>query len=229
MLANFSYLNDFIAITKSRIDIQPLPVNEIFMAGSRKSGKTMAVYELFAKLLVLPNTKMRIYCFRKNQKDIKGSIYEEMWNAIDNLGYFPYENKTRGLLKFNQNTLTFHSLHDRDNRKKKLSGLAGVSKFDYVFIHLEEAHEYEQQDIEDIKEAIRGAKNICWIYSLNPWTLSHWLVKYINDNLPFNLAIMKKLGYQFLLLKKEKKLFHFSNILVNTSLPESDKEQLYEL
>ena len=227
MIANFQYLN---SLTVNIVDKDIYNFKEIILGGSRKSGKTLSIVEFLINNIIYGFTKEKKYAvlvFRKEQKDIHDSIWTEYKNKLEQYEINYFENQTRYKIFYNSSIITFHSLHDRNQKKKKLSGFASLHKYNGVFIHLEEAHEYNQADIEDIKEAIRGNDNIVWIYSFNPWSLSTYIVNRANTFLPFNLNQLKTNFYQIVTLKD--KLVHYTNYKINELLPQTDKDYLNEL
>ena len=223
MIKEFSYLNDIIT---NIINKKPIPY-ELNLSGSRKSGKTYSVNEMCCKLMIIPNTRIRIYSFRNEKQDIEQSIWEEALSSFEDLEIPIHINRAYRRLKWNKNMWTFHGINDKNKRKVKLSGLAGANRYDYIICILEEATEFTQEEVLSIKEAIRGAKNIIYIAVANPWAITNDFVRYCDQNLPFNDKEMIENSKQFLM--KKDKIFHYTNWRVNEYLPLVDQRGLLEV
>ena len=224
MVNNFSYFYDLINLIKEK---KELPLQSVYLIGSRKSGKTLSIVEFLSILLFLENARVRIYVFRKNAQDIEQSVWEEIISFLETINLPTYINKIYRRIKYKHSKMTFHALHDRNKKKLKLSGIAGANKYDYAILWFEEAFEFNEQDIQEVKEAVRGNVKRMYLYSCNPWSETHWLIDYCNKSFPFNDIEMINKGFQRQHLKKE--LFHYTNYQINNLLSTDDYEQLEEV
>lgn len=207
---------------------KPFIYDEFYLGGSRKSGKTISICILFI-LIINYEVPLRVYIFRKFVQDIEQTVWEEVLNTFAEFGLQVKTNRQYRRIRYKDSLITFYGLHDRNKaQKSKLSGLSGAnSLFKHAIVWFEEAYEFNQKDIEDVKEAIRGKIPRTYIYSFNPWSLSNWLVEYCNKHLPFNLYELQEKGYQFTGYKT--KLFHYVNYQLNYYLSKWDIAQLSEL
>ena len=200
----------------------------LYLGGSRKSAKTWTVI-LFIVRMSLMGFPLRVYIFRKYVQDIEQSVWEETLNCFRSYFVSPKVTKHYRRIRFQKTLITYYGLHDRNKAQKtKLSGLSSIGhEFKYSLIWFEEAYEFNQKDIEDIKEAIRGKTHRLYIYTFNPWSLSNWIVKYCHSQLPFNLHELRENGEQ--LHHRSTSLFHYVNYQLNYFLSLSDINHLNEL
>ena len=209
-------------------DNQILDYNEINLCGSRKSGKTISVL-LFLYWVFLNCSKTRIIIMRKNISTLKPTIWTD-WDEIlksleisfvKSITYRTYWNGT--------NKLSFMGLPQNTQASKKvsLSGLGGLHVFKYVIIILEEATEFSQKDIEDIKEAVRTRGQVLYITMSNPSDIGAYIIERNESFLHYDEKIMKQENEMKACF--DKKLFHYFNYPKNQFLSNADKEQLEEV
>ena len=229
LLQKFKYL-DFIINQFQEKDMS-FPCDNIYLIGGRKSGKTFSIILFCVLMFLWGKKKVRIITFRKYTKDIEQSVWEETLNIMLDIGFVPKTNKKYRRISNGQSIWTFHGLNDKDGKRKKLSGFATLKRYQGVIVHIEEASEFEENEIFDIREAFRGNNNVLWIFSSNPWNLSHWLISYCHAKNKFSEYQLEKFGQQFrtIITNGTRELFHYTNWRVNELLPESDIKQIKQV
>ncbi len=228
MVAKSKYLDHLLG---QMIRKETLDITEINAIGSRKAGKTMAIAELIVKAFIVPDIKIKAYVFRKDVNSVKDSVFEELVIQFQNHDFVPYINLTNTSFKNGvgrgADFIRCKGLAATNQKRAKLTGMAGNSMFDYVIVWFEEAYEFEEKDVLDVMEAIRGAKQILTIYSTNPWTITNWYIGRANEKVPFDESIMMATGNQLTIVGK--KLYHYTNWRINEFLEQTDKDQLLQL
>lgn len=224
LIKYFDYFNYIGGCISER---KPFPFTKIHLAGGRKSGKSFSIYIFLSYVFITLGAKIRIYCFRKYSKDLQYTIIEEFLEALGRLNFTNYKPQiTHKTWLARGNKISFHSLHKEYNDKISLTGLSSSRTYDYVIVHFEEMFEYDSKDIEAVKQAIRGAKNVMYIESCNPWKIHNKYIWSLHEKFPFNLETLKEKGEQIKLIDKE--LYHYTNYKINYELPLSDIQQLQD-
>lgn len=205
----------------------PFSVDEIHEMGGRKSGKTDAI-AIFASIACLLDKKIHVYVFRNFSEDLQ-ETFDEFVSIAEGFTSLKLH-LSRKEISIGNSKITFKSFHKMNNKNKgKLSGLSGNSKYDYVIVWNEEAYQISKNDMQDQREAVRGCKNILWIFSCNPWTILNDYIKNIVAYYPQNERIISELGQQYFFDPFARKIINYTNWRVNKWVSETEKRDLLEL
>lgn len=208
---------------------------ELFLDGGRKYGKTYRACEFSAKATLIQPRNLDIYLMRWLKGDTS-ELNDELLDALERvLGRDlnkEEQNKTRKVYNINGNEFRVLGLHTPSQRKKvKLTGLKRAKGKKYCIIIFEEAYEFTEQEIQQIKEAIGGYKNYLMIYITNPNSLAIPFIKKREAEFPHNEKELKEKGFQF---KQEKvranryKMWFYGNWRINPYLEQADIELILE-
>lgn len=167
-----------------------IPANDIFiplyenksrflvLPGGAGSGKSIFCADKVVHR-VLCEEDHKILCLRKVGDTVEESIFAEITAAIDNRGATD---------EFKVNKTKHSFLHRPTGNQILCKGLDDVAKMKSVkgitSMWLEEATEFEENDLDQLNLRIRGQKTnyVQYILSFNPIDELHWLKKRFIDN-----------------------------------------------
>lgn len=189
-------------VLKKLKDGKTLNAVEFFQMGGRGSAKTtsFAVFDILA-LLHLKNSDIGFTALRASKQASRKHL-DDFCKILDDME-IPYTatRSTRMQVKVFNKTINFYGADPKDKSAGKWSGTPREN-CKTLFVWLEEAYEFTQDDISGIKGTMRtngGQTQIIYVYTLNPWTSQNWLVKYILSMCPWRREIMSNengKGYQ---------------------------------
>jgi phage terminase large subunit len=179
--------------------IPPPGVRYIINMGGRGGGRSHAAAQKAKTVLTDPSKYLRGAMMRYIYGDIKNSIYQDIYDRIDEadmlddidlhgqpLGFSYKKNRINGI-GFKKSS---------GDQKSKLKSLAG-----YNFILIEEADEIAETDFMQLDDSIRTTKgDILIVLNLNPPEKDHWIIKRW-----FNLIDTEIEGFYEPVLKEEHK------------------------
>lgn len=209
-------------------------VNEINQIGSRYSGKTLSTLIMFAELIkisMLINEPVFIFASMKMNKDIRDSIFQNIWNTLEEHHIpFTVNLSTHSFTIPNGTKIVCRGLHSATKREK-LKAFADLNKYKLVIDWREECDQYNQNDINEIDFALRGSQNKITINTCNPESLKRYIVGYCNQLLPFNEEIMRNKWEQTAYIEKwnMKIIIHYTNWRLNDLLPQEEKNKIERL
>lgn len=204
---------------------------EFQLVGSRLSGKTRQVIK-FALSALYNNVKTMVVIWRKTPNSAT-ETFDELVGIFEN--DFNQEsdrnntNVSKRRIKTNGNTVQVKGLEN--GRKKGVKKLGTARGTKTILINIfEEANEFEQKDIELMKQATGDAEMIINIFIANPWVLSNWYIRNINKNLPFNEEILRAMGQQSKIERQDNivRIYHISNHRINTHLTNAGHQMLID-
>ena len=152
---------------------------QIFYGGS-SSGKSVFLSQRLVIDMLQGGHNYLV--LRKVQRDCKKSVWNEVIKTISKLGLYKYiqTNKTDMTITFpNGYQVFFGGLDDRE-RIKGITPQKGV----ITDIWMEEATEFEEDDIKQLDKRLRGQADVTKriILSFNPIIKTHWIYKrYFNN------------------------------------------------
>lgn len=228
----WAFLDDLLFNIYKNVDFGLI---ELFLDGGRKYGKTYRICDFGAKAVLINPKNVDIYLMRWLKHDTN-ELNDELLDALERVLNRDLtneeQNKTRKIYNINGNTIRVLGLHTPSQRKKiKLTGLKRAKNKKYCLIVFEEAYEFTEQEIQQIKEAIGGYKNYLLIYITNPNSLAIPFIKKREQEFPHNEKELKANGYQFKQEKvKEKKykIWFYGNWRINPYLEEADIELILD-
>ncbi|APE74755.1 PBSX family phage terminase large subunit [Spiroplasma citri] len=209
-------------------------VNEINQIGSRHSGKTLSNLEMFAELIkisMLIKEPIFIFASMKMNKDIRDSIFQNIWNTLEKHNIpFSVNLSTHSFTIPNGTKIVCRGLHSATKREK-LKAFADLNKYKLVIDWREECDQYNQNDINEIDFALRGSQNKITINTCNPESLKRYIVGYCNQLLPFNEEIMRSKWEQTAYIEKwdMKIIIHYTNWRLNSFLPKEEENKILRL
>ena len=222
----WAFLEDLLYMLYQNVDFGLI---EIFLDGGRKYGKTYRACDFSAKASLIQPNNVDIYLTRWLKGDTS-ELNDELLDALErvlnrDLNH-KESNKSRKIYKINNNTIRVLGLHTPSQRKKvKLTGLTRAKGKKYCILIFEEAYEFTEQEIQQVKEAIGGYKNYLIIYITNPNSLAIPFIKKREQEFPHNEKELKVNGFQF---KQEKvkeghyKLWFYGNWRINPYIEAAD-------
>lgn len=150
--------------------------------GSAGSGKSYAIAQKIIKRL-LDETPHHAWCFRKVSTYILESVYATLLQVISDYGVRSqvHVNRTNKTLHFsNGNTISCAGLDDEEKIKSILN---------MTIAWVEEATEFEEQDINQIDLRMRGESPVLreMILSFNPISELHWIKQKFFDDVPHSV------------------------------------------
>ncbi|AXF96962.1 PBSX family phage terminase large subunit [Spiroplasma phoeniceum] len=226
LLQNSSIANKYTFAKKYEL------VNEINQIGSRHSGKTLSNLKMFAELIkisMLIKEPIFIFASMKMNKDIRDSIFQNIWNTLEKHNIpFSVNLSTHSFTIPNGTKIVCRGLHSATKREK-LKAFADLNKYKLVIDWREECDQFQQKYLSDLEFAIRGYQNKITINTCNPESLKRYIVGYCNELLPFNEEIMPSKYEQIKYIEKwnMKIIIHYSSWRLNYELPQDKvNEQL---
>ncbi len=240
-LKSYSYSNTLIETilnhSKKPPSKQLINHIEILLAGSRMSAKTMNSLKL-AIILAMLDVNIKINIWRHTVQGAQDT-YDELLGVAQDIFFIKLNRKNSNVSKrtltLNGNKITVYGyLSNRKSQSPKLGkARLGVNK-DIEVNFLEESTEFgKEQDIQMIKQAMGGGSLTVDIYAANPWVLSNWYIKKVNDFLKFDEKQLREKGEQTKVVidkeNKKLKIAHITNHRVNTYLSEYQHKMLTDL
>ena len=128
---------------------------EVFLDGGRKYGKTYRACDFAAKASLIQPNNVDIYLTRWLKGDTS-ELNDELLDALERVLNRDLNNKesnkSRKIYKINNNTIRVLGLHTPSQRKKvKLTGLTRANGKKYCILIFEEAYEFTEQEIQQVK------------------------------------------------------------------------------
>lgn len=179
----------------------------LVLPGGAGSGKSIfCADKVVHRILCEENHKF--LCLRKVGDTVKESIFAEIAGAIDNRGVSS---------EFKVNKTDHSFLHKPTGNRILCKGLDDVAKMKSVKgitgMWLEEATEFDENDLDQLNLRIRGEKTnyVQYLLSFNPIDENHWLKKRFIDKKDDDATVL------------------VTTYLHNEYLTDEDKEQLLKL
>lgn len=241
----FDYLNDIIIqFLNGQINIQ-----EINLCGGRNGRKTYSIAHFCIRLIIAAASigkKIAIYGFRLYAGKNIDNLMKEFQQAIDDYNLYGSDNKIiiiNGDYIFksknanprwtfsNGSFISLQGVRQSSTAIIALKGLASATNFDLSISICEEANEFDIDEFQAIKFAIRGAKNHLDIKMSNPDIETQEFIRYCIENAPFQEWEMEQKGEQFKLVNEngKNKIFHYTNYLINPYLSQDQINDFEEL
>ncbi len=140
------------------------------------SGKSYAIAQKIVKRLLLEEGHAA-WCFRKVSTFVEHSVYETLVEVIRSYGAYDLcsFNKTQKIIKFPNGNRAYCSGLDEQEKIKSILKI--------TIAWVEEATEFDEQDVNQIDLRMRGKSNIYkeLILSFNPITELHWIKRKFFD------------------------------------------------
>lgn len=160
--------------------------------GGRQSGKTTSFF-LFLVMcyLYLPPHTVGCVALRNSAKDVD----KFMLDCMEMLDYMkvPYKHiATKKIIRINNQDIRFYGSNSNKKTVDKWSGLPRLN-VKYLFVWMEEAFEFSPTDMSGISGTFRNANKdgqILFVYTMNPWSKTHWLVQDMLSKMMWNPKIM---------------------------------------
>ena len=203
----YSFFYDFCKLAQKHLQF---PVKEIYLCGSRVSGKTDAtaifgsdMCNIYDEQGVCVNISFVIW--RKTKPGEAGVFKEYSQIFENNLFTSPfkkYVSEGKRRFKFNNgNSVYFKSVGERSGGEGKSAVGAGEASLqgEYIIHVFEEFFEFTQQDISDILKAFRTFNpdaKVLSIFICNPYYPSLPMLKEFYRVQPTNILDLKQKGYQ---------------------------------
>lgn len=209
-------------------------VNEINQIGTRYSGKTISDLKMYAELIkisMLINEPVFIFASMKMNKDIRDSIFQNIWNILEQENIPFNVNLSNHTFTFtNGSKIVCRGLHSQTKREK-LKAFADLNKYKLVIDWREECDQFDNKDLSEIEFALRGYQNKITINTCNPESLKRYIVGYCNELLPFDEQIMRSNFEQIKYLEKwnMKIIIHYSSWRMNKYLDQAQCNELLRL
>lgn len=210
ILDAYSFLNDLLTLAQNN---KPWPISAGYIIGGRFSGKTFDVGDFGNELCnslrydvnEFVNASVIVYRKERLDRDETYFQYQKFLNAtILEQGVKPNETYKRWVYN-NGNEFRFEYTKRKTKGKKYGKGQASISG-DYIVAILEEAGEFEPQEITAILEALRGDNpnaQILVFYIANPENPRNWFVQKCEKLLHFNPEIMADTGIQWKIVNEQ--------------------------
>lgn len=151
-----------------------------FMGGAGSGKSVYASQFILTRILTEHDANHIFLCIRKVAKTLKGSVYERFKAEISSLGLskvFKF-NKTDKSIECipNGNRIVMAGIDDPE----KIKSIEGITS-----IFVEEITELDELDFLQLDLRLRGKKKYPkqFIFSFNPVSDKHWLVKYVEPDL----------------------------------------------
>lgn len=176
--------------------------------GGAGSGKSVYASQWFLTRLLEEDDANHIFLFvRKVARTIKDSLYERMRSEISSLElskFFKFNKQEKQIeCKTNGNKIIMVGIDDPE-KIKSIEGITGI--------FVEEVTELTENDFLQLDLRLRGQHKypLQFVFSFNPTSIKHWLVKYVEPDLldkkPNNLSETRRLS---------PKVWEFDKITVN--------------
>lgn len=207
-----------------------LNINNVYMSGSRKSGKTRAYENFIISALLVPNLKVDSYLVRNKVKDAQ-ELFLEVSNLCRELKISNiYINKSTRTINYQGNVIRILALETNtksDGKSTANLGLATGLNKDYTVVVFEEISEITFDKVNAVKEAVRGYKEQLFIYATNPWSILHWYINHLNNIMTYNENLLTTKHQQFTV--KGKDVLHYTTYILNPFISQGEREQMKEL
>lgn len=209
---------------------EQLNINNVYMSGSRKSGKTRAYENFVVSALIIPNLKIDSYLVRNKVKDAQ-ELFLELSNLCRELNIANILiNKSTRTIQYQKNTIRVLALETNIKTEGKNTanlGLATGLNKDYTVVVFEEISEITFDKVNAIKEAVRGYKQQLFIYATNPWSILHWYIERLNNIMTYNEHLLTTKHQQFKV--KNKDIIHYTTYILNPFISQGERDQMIEL
>ena len=149
----------------------------LVLYGGGGSGKSVFAAQKII-LRIVGENHHKFLCLRKIGETVKDSIFAELQSAIDELGLtdeFRVNKTDRTFTHLNTKNLILCKGLDEPQKIKSIKGITGM--------WLEEATDFEENDLDQLDIRIRGEKlnYVQYILSFNPIDENHWLKRRFFD------------------------------------------------
>ncbi len=209
---------------------EQLNINNVYMSGSRKSGKTRAYENFVVSALIIPNLKIDSYLVRNKVKDAQ-ELFLELSNLCRELNIANILiNKSTRTIQYQKNTIRVLALETNVKTEGKNTanlGLATGLNKDYTVVVFEEISEITFDKVNAIKEAVRGYKQQLFIYATNPRSILHWYIERLNNLMTYNEHLLTTKHQQFKV--KNKDIIHYTTYILNPFISQGERDQMIEL
>lgn len=204
---------------------QKVPVDEINLVGSRKSGKTIAMFFLYVLLAMVAPAVFGWVNVRYRYTD-RDDMYKDMQNVLSAYQISHQSKQQDRELTLNGNTCRFYGVdNNRRTRGAKKAGIPHFSNVRYLFIFFEERFEFSEEHVNMVKEAVRSVSDdpdfhpqLIIINACNPWSRNNDYIAYCGKHLTWDIGQLKAKGSQILLTDiairegySKRALFQYTN------------------
>ncbi len=225
-ISQFAYLNDLI---KDMLEGKKPRAEGIFMSGTRKSGKTVAVMLFFLSILLIDDIDADMFMLRYKVEDA-GELFDDLMEWATMTEHNIFYHQTKRYLRYNNKAIRVLGVKSNVKQKQKASSKSGLKSGKgkrYGIVFFEETTEFPKDEINALLEAIRGYKYLIIINAANPWSIKNWYVAKCNSMMRYEESEMLAKGYQF--KHSGPTIIHYSNWVHNDYLAAWEKRLLTEL